>query len=85
MSFTPNKLGIYDLAGNVWQWCSDWYDADHKSRVSRGGSWDDHISANFLSSRRAHPLPAARPIFTGFRCVATTLPKTAAQNSDRKL
>jgi hypothetical protein len=68
-SFVANRFGIYDLGGNVWEWCADWYDSDQKYRVLRGGSWVDYVSARLLSSYRGFGTPSIRFGNYGFRCV----------------
>ena len=63
------KNGLYDLSGNVWEWCEDSYDAAQKYRVLRGGSWIIDAPQNLLSSCRGYYVPEDRGIGLGFRVV----------------
>lgn len=68
-SFEANRYGLYDMGGNIWQWCEDWWNAEHKYRVLRGASWID-LGPNFLlSSCRVNVAPGLRVGIVGFRCV----------------
>lgn len=73
-SFTPNALGIYDLAGNALEWCEDFYDTSHRQRVLRGGAWNNCGPKSLLSSYREHAAPERFSVVTGFRCVLQTNP-----------
>jgi len=68
-SFPANANGIYDLGGNVWEWCEDLYISNDTARVLRGGSWISVGRVGLRSAARKHVDPRARDDIYGFRVV----------------
>jgi sulfatase modifying factor 1 len=74
----PNAWGLYDMLGNVWEWCWDTYDPEvyGEYRVLRGGGWfDEHWSCRASVRRRSHPTYQIDDV--GFR-VARSVGRSAA-------
>ncbi len=69
MNYPSNKLGIFDLGGNVWEWCQDQYTPEDSSRVLRGGSGLGSGRVYLASSCRRGAAPDDRYGSLGFRCV----------------
>ncbi len=93
-SFVPNKYGIYDLDGNVLEWCSDWYAEDYYQysevenprgpakglyKVIRGGSWNRGLDYLRVTYRTYYN-PKVQFDFLGFRCVKDA-PELPAETS----
>jgi len=84
-SFEANQYGLYDMGGNVWQWCEDWWNAEHKYRVLRGASWNNGHPGALLSSFRSNVAPEDRSGNRGFRCVLLSVVSTRDEKSSAPL
>lgn len=80
-SYQPNKFGLYDMHGNVWEWCNDWYfeyekgsqknpvgPPDGTMKVLRGGAWDSNATICRSAARNKASIKPGRPNI-GFRIV----------------
>jgi formylglycine-generating enzyme required for sulfatase activity len=93
----PNAFGVYDITGNLWMWCNDWYDgaypetpqvdptgpASGKERIARGGAFKNDVAHERSAYHWQWP-PQAHNFEVGFRIARTVYPASGAAHQTLK-
>jgi len=94
--FKANAFGLFDMHGNVWEWCEDWYEpnsypkekqvdptgpATGKAKVQRGGGWSSDAKRLRSAARVGRDSVAYRGCYQGFRVAMVVSPTTTPKES----